>query len=883
MQTTEGATCRKRRSYRELLESLANPPVDDPRFWVVQGVVAVVLVLHLVADVAHARGAIGMPGFVVLLVLFVPVVYAGTSFGFVGSFAVALQSAVVVIPQELVTTHSSTTRWGTWGTLATVLVCAVLLGDRFAEEKRHRSHLLGEERARIAAYFEGHPLSWQRLIEMLPDGIALVDGSGTVRFVNERLVELTGYARHELGGRPVEQLVPHDRRQRHGQLRTAFAEAQLARPMGVGTDIVLQRKDATYLPVDVLLEPVGLDGGPWTLAVVRDDSVRRAAETARERAEERERERVAAAVRALVESEERFRLTFESNVDGVVLVDVEDRVLKANPAFCDMVGYDPGDLVGENAVCITHPDDVAIGDRVHAQLLSGRIAQATFTKRYVHRDGRVLWVDVQKAAAHDDTGAIAYFVCSVRDVSRQHALTSQLSHQALHDPLTGLANRRLFEQRLSAALQRAGAGGAGDGPGGESGGLVAVALLDLDDFKGVNDSLGHAVGDELLVTVARRLQHASRAGDTVARFGGDEFLVLAEGLQARAQADELASRLLGALTGSFRVGDHRVRQRASLGVALWCAAGEAGAPDASELIRQADIALYEAKRRGKDVAAFFDEGMRERASSHFEIGQELELALERGQLSMHYQPIVDLATGDVVAFEALMRWRHPERGWVPPDQFIPVAEQTEMIAELGTFALRQALEQVAVWHDAVADRPPPRVAVNLSPRQLHAPGLVGTVARLLAVTGVPAGQLVLEITESSILGDARDAADVVGGLRDLGVGLAIDDFGTGYSSLASLTLLRPSILKIDRSFVGQASNQAQHQAEAAMLGAVVSLGHDLGTVVVAEGIETEAQLQVLRELGCDFGQGFLFSPALPASEVGACLNRRFGHERTATG
>ncbi|MGC8462077.1 MAG: EAL domain-containing protein [Acidimicrobiales bacterium] len=857
-----------RRSRRDLLENLLSPPFRDRRFWIINIVALAIVLVHLVVDTAQDRGLISMPGFVVLLALFLPVVYAGTAYGLAGSLAISLESAVLVVPGELLATHSDLARWATWSMLATVLVCAVLIGDRFEVERVQRSQLLEQERARIAEYFEGHPLSWQHLLQMLPDGICIVDELGCIRFVNERLVQLSGYERDELVGDTVERLVQADRRVEHAQVRAATSVEGAVRPMGVGHDIVLERAGGASVPVDILLQPVRFNGGRWTVAVVRDDAERREALLARQLAEERERERLAAAAAALQESEERFRLTFESNVDGIVLVDTEDRLLQANPAFCRMVGYDTHELVGEGAVAITHPRDVATGRSAHARLMSGEVAQVNFTKRYLHRDGRVIWVEIQKAPARGVTGAIEYLVCSVRDVTRQHTLTSQLSRLAMQDPLTGLANRRAFEDRLGKALVRRHARNE----------FVAVALLDLDDFKGVNDALGHDVGDELLTAVAQRLQHAARAGDTVARFGGDEFLYLAEGLDSRAQAEELAARLLAAVTETFVIRGQRVSQRTSVGVAVSDASSDAAQPDAARMIRHADIALYEAKRKGKGVVAMFTEDMRERAADHYELRQELQQALIRSELRMHYQPIMSLATGRLSGFEALMRWHHAQRGSVPPDVFIPVAEQSDLIAELGTFALQQALAQAAGWRAPATDGLPPRVAVNLSPRQLYAPGLRDQVVGLLESSGVAPERLVLEVTESTILSDPDAAAALVSDLRRLGVAFALDDFGTGYSSLSSLAQLRPSLLKVDRSFVSKVPGTPQASA---MLRAVVSLGHELGMAVVAEGIETAAQLEVVEGLGCDFGQGYLFAPALPGDEVAECWEPAFTTTRAA--
>ncbi len=840
---TDACATDTRRSRRDLLANLAAPPAGDHRFWFAQGLVAIVLIVYLLADLAQDRGMIGVPGFVWLLALFLPVVYAGSVFGLVGSFAVAVEASALVAPYSLLTPHSGMARWGIWSILTMIFLCALLLGDRFEEERGRQARLLRAERDRIAEYLEGHPLSWRCLLDMIPDGMALIDEDGAVRFANERLGELSGRLREELLGVRVAALVPAPA----GERQDGCDEALLERP-GHATACTecaatLVRADGEELPVNVLLAPVSMDGSPWALAMVRDERARRAAEQAR------------------LEAELRLRLTFESSMDGIVLVDLEDRLLQVNPAFCAMVGYGEAELLGPDPPVVTHPADAAIRHNAHARLLAGELPGASYTKRYVHRDGRVLWVEVQAAPAHDPDGAIAYFVCTVRDVTSHHVLTSQLSHQALHDPLTGLANRRLFEERLTDALARAASGN----------GIVAAMLLDLDDFKAVNDTLGHHVGDELLVVLARRLERVARAGDTVARLGGDEFLYLAEGLRSPAEAMELARRLLGALSASFHLDGHRLSQRASLGIALYPSpeeTGLTGRTSARDLLRNADIALYEAKRQGKACPVLFVKAMRERVASRFELTQELEQAHARRELSLYYQPIVALGSGDLAGFEALMRWKHPIWGLVPPDRFIPVAEQTELIFELGAFALREAVSQAASWREAGSRSSSAGVAVNLSPRQLYAPNLIADVIQLLSERGLAAGRLVIEVTESTVLSDVDTATRVIDALRRLGAQVALDDFGTGYSSLSSLMLLRPSIIKIDRSFVSPAQPLP---SASTMLEAIVSLAHKLGMAVVAEGIETREQLAHLQALGCDLGQGYLFSPPLPAGDVDSLL------------
>src|ERR1019366_5021458 len=328
-------------------------------------------------------------------------------------------------------------------------------------------------------------------------------------------------------------------------------------------------------------------------------------------------------------------------------------------------------------------------------------------------------------------GKTLYFIISERDITEERALTARLSHQALHDPLTGLANRALFLDRLSQAHARVV----------RQGGMGAVLLLDLDDFKGVNDTHGHLIGDQLLVAIARRLEEVSRSTDTLCRFGGDEFLYLADGLTLPEEAEQVAQRLLVALAEPFSVAGIHIGQHASIGVVVW----DASRSDSAEIVQDADVALYEAKRQGKGHHVVFNTGMHQQAVSHFALVQDLRRALSAGEISMHYQPIVDLTVTGVVGFEALMRWEHPERGWVPPTVFIPLAEQSDLILELGAFALHQAVAAAGTWLPDAPDATRPYVTVNLSAHQFRDPGLVSMIEKVLEPSGRSPHRLIIVI------------------------------------------------------------------------------------------------------------------------------------------
>lgn len=559
----------------------------------------------------------------------------------------------------------------------------------------------------------------------------------------------------------------------------------------------------------------------------------------------------------LRESEQRFRLAFEQNMAPMLFVDLEDRVIAANAAFCRMTGYTPDELVGRDSSGFTHPDDLGVTEASHRYVSSGHSDQDRYRKRYVRKDGTVIFVEVLRSTARDEEGRALYYVISERDVTEERLLNERISHQGLHDPLTGLANRALFEDRLARAHARTR----------RSGTSGTVMMLDIDDFKGVNDAHGHLVADQILVAVARRLESVLGANDTLAHFGGDQFLYLGEGLGAPGEAEERAALLLDALAAPFLVADAPLELNASVGVVTW---GSKSA-DPSSLVRDAHVALAEAKGKGRGGFAVFTPTMHQRAVSRFALLQELHQALQCGDVQMHYQPIVDLATLEVAGFEALMRWNHPERGWVPPSAFIPLAEESGLILEIGDFALREAVIEASSWEPVAATGAAPYVSVNLSARQFHDPQLVAKVRDALATSALAPERLVIEITEGAMLRDTTETANVIAQLQDLGVAFALDDFGTGYSSLSYLASLQPRALKIDQSFVRPARSDARHTT---LLRTIISLGNQLGIATVAEGIETARQLDQLRRAGCEFGQGFLFSPAAPPEQLRELITTR---------
>ena len=689
-----------------------------------------------------------------------------------------------------------------------------------------------------ARFLSARPPSWNGLLEALPEPTALLDGDGVVHYVNGLLTALTGYAPNELIGQDVMILVP-------ARLRERLLRARRQRPRNAASaiwndpDLTIQRRDGQEIPVEVSRSPLALEEGSWVVVAIRDVSTQRANEQAR------------------ADAELRFRVAFENNMAPMTFADANDRIIAVNDAMCQMVGFSKEELLGCDSTPFTYPDDVGITESTHQRLISGEAEQERYVKRYLRKDGGVIEVEVSRSPARDADGKILYFVFSERDITEERALAAQLKHQALHDPLTGLANRAFFEERLAQAHGRVI----------RQGGIGAVLLIDLDDFKGVNDSFGHFLGDHLLTAIANRLQLATRSADTLCRFGGDEFLYLAEGLVSPKEAEVLAERLISVIAEPYNIAGFQIEQHASIGIVIW----DATCTSFSETIQNVDAALYEAKRNVRGHHVVFTPTMHHNAVNRFSLAQELRQTFNAGDLAMHYQPIANLTTKEVVGFEALMRWNHPDRGWVSPDDFIPLAEQSDLILELGSFALRESIREASKWVSRTRSLRP-FVTVNLSAHQFLDPGLVPTIKMLLSESSLPPEYLILEITESVALINIDETMKVLDQLGSLGVGMALDDFGTGFSSLSYLAKLSPRIIKIDQSFVRPLDESDRNDT---LLETIISLGQRLDITMLAEGIETEPQFRRLRRLGCELGQGYLFSPAVPNDQVEAIATRGF--------
>jgi diguanylate cyclase (GGDEF)-like protein/PAS domain S-box-containing protein len=560
-----------------------------------------------------------------------------------------------------------------------------------------------------------------------------------------------------------------------------------------------------------------------------------------------------------VRQDARFRSLVQNASDLVTVVDASHRVAYQSPSIARLFGHQPAELEGLPLTELAHPDDTAAVQLFLHRTVAGGGALVPLQWRMWHRDGTWRAVEsIGMSLLHDSS--VRGVVLNTRDVSERTALEQQLTHQAFHDPLTGLANRALLRDRAEHALTRSRR--RGQPP-------QALLFLDLDNFKTVNDSLGHAAGDTLLVEASRRLLACVRASDTVARLGGDEFGIFVEDPANDDGCTMVAERIIAALTRPFTINGREVFIGASLGIAP-----AQDGDTAEDLLRNADVAMYMAKTRGKGRFERFAPEMHAMALERIELESDLRHAIEHRQLVLHYQPIVILDTGDITGVEALVRWQHPTRGLLPPGQFIGLAEETGLILPLGAWVLREACRQVQEWRQRRGEAAPLAVTVNVSGRQLTGQQFVEEVRSTLADSGLEPHALILELTES-VLTDQTDA--VLGTLRALkavGVRLAIDDFGTGYSSLSYLQRFPIDILKIAKPFIDDVTETGAGANRRALAQAVITLGATLSVRTIAEGIEQPQQLTRLQELGCDLGQGFHFSRPVPAADLEAMLFNR---------
>jgi len=571
-----------------------------------------------------------------------------------------------------------------------------------------------------------------------------------------------------------------------------------------------------------------------------------------------------AVISARLASEARFRVVFRNAALGIAIADRAGRVLEVNQRLARLLGVETRSLRGRDLRELKAPQDPPRYWTAYEDLLAGRRSHYSADKQLVREGGATIWTRTQASVVRDAHGGVELLIVAFEDITERREMNERLLHQATHDPLTALPNRTRLQKRLTELLREAAPGD-----------RVGLCFLDLDGFKEVNDTFGHELGDRLLAAVARRLAAATDPQrHLLARMGGDEFVVLVPGTEGPHSVTEVADAVLAALREPVELDGHRLRVTASLGLVERAASFA----DPTQLLRAADASLYWAKSEGGARWALFDRERYARQKARRALAQALPAAIERGELFLEYQPIVDLAGGGVCAMEALVRWNHPERGLLGPDQFVPLAEETGAIVALGRWVLRRAVADAAAW-PAGPDGRPVAVAVNVAVRQLREPGLHAALTEALAAGGLPARLLHLEITETAAMnpGEGGRALETLRALAGLGVRIVIDDFGTGYSNLAYLRRLPAHMLKIDASFVadlvpaaakdGAAAEGADAGSGEAVVAGLITLAHACGMTVTAEGVETPEQAERLRGLGAETAQGYLYSRAVANERV----------------
>ncbi len=549
---------------------------------------------------------------------------------------------------------------------------------------------------------------------------------------------------------------------------------------------------------------------------------------------------------AMLKSEEQFRLTFEMAPIGMAITTINGQLKKVNQALCEALGYKEQELLKLSLADITYPEDLELYQTQREALLENKGSDFQIETRYISHDLRIVDTILKVVIIRDSKGQALHFNNQIVDITERKHMEKQLLHDALHDSLTGLPNRALFLDRLDHELKRAKA---------NPDYVFAVLFLDLDRFKVVNDSAGHLVGDQLLIEISRRLEKSVNFTDTVARLGGDEFTILLENIHNIKNAIAVAEKIDQALSIPFNLHGYELFTSASIGIAL----SSEGYDKPDEIMRDADLTMYSAKEQGRARYEIFNSTLHDRAITRLQLETDMRRGIEREEFLIYYQPISCLETGKLAGFEALARWKHPTRGIVPPGEFIPVAEETGTIIPLGTWILKQACQQMQLWHEKYPHQSSLQISVNLSGKQLREPSLLEKIDSILQETGLSGKNLKLEITESSLIENMEVATQTLLDIKSREIKLSMDDFGTGYSSLSYLHRFPVDVLKVDRSFVQDIQT---NKGNYAIVKAIITLAHVLEMEVIAEGIEDTYQINQLKLLNCEYGQGYYFAKPL---------------------
>jgi diguanylate cyclase (GGDEF)-like protein/PAS domain S-box-containing protein len=702
--------------------------------------------------------------------------------------------------------------------------------DEIGALARAFSSMAGQVRAREQALSESEELT-RKVIQNAGDGIVIIDEKGIIQSVNDAAIQIFGYSESEMEGSNVSMLMPDPYRTEHDGYMQRYLRSGNSEALRKLRELEGQRKGGDCFPLELVTTEVVHGSGRLFVGMLRDISQRK-------------------------EIEQELRLAgrvMEASQESIIITDADQNICAINPAFTEITGYCADEVLGRKPNLLSSGrHDKAFYDHMWSQInTNGSWKGEIWDQR---KNGQIYpkWMSV--SAIKNDEGKVTHYVGVASDITERKLSEHRLEQLAHYDALTGLPNRMLLQDRLRHGINQCRRGDT----------RLALLFLDLDRFKSVNDNYGHEVGDQLLNNVADRLRSCVREGDTLARQGGDEFVVVVSDIHEPSDAGKVAEHLIVALQAPFYIDGKECFIGGSVGIAVYPDDGD----DLDELARKADTAMYRAKESGGNRYSLYDQRMGEEASRRLQIENYLRYAVERNELELHFQPVISMQSGEVVAVESLMRWTHPELGQVSPAEFIPLAEDAGLISNIGRWGLAQACRQFRLWRDQGVKLE--RLAVNISPRCLLQPALPEYIEELLRENGIPPGCLELELTETTVMEYSGHAARFFEHIEKLGVRLAIDDFGTGYSSLAYIKQLPIHVLKIDRSFVrdiGQDPNDRE------IIRGVTALAHGLGLEVVAEGVEDLQQLEFLRTLGCDLVQGWLYLPAVPGDEITARLSK----------
>lgn len=681
---------------------------------------------------------------------------------------------------------------------------------------------------------------FETIVSSTTDALVGVDQSGCIILFNPAAEEMFQCKADTVTGKNIECLMPDQYRHHHGDYVSAYFNRQEQRDLvGKPRRMFGKRADQTEFPIEISLARSPVQATPFVLAIIRDVG-----------------EQVEAGL-ALKKSRERYVRAVEGSRDGIWDWDLTTNTIYYSPRWRELLGISEqkfGDTPEDWFKRIL-PSSLKTFRRNIDEHVKGLTAAMDTELEMRHEDGSIRWMLCRGVAARDQTGEVTNLSGSLADVTELKDTQEQLRQRSDHDRLTNLPNRSVLTARIADALEKT-----RENPNH----FCALLFFDFDRFKHVNDGLGHAIGDALLISIAERLKEHVHKGDTVSRFGGDEFVVLLDGVTSMEEVKSTSAMFLSVLAEPHRLQSYEIVSTASIGVTT----SRFGYDHPNDMIRDADAAMYQAKASGKNRYQFFDKQMHAQSVQQFKVEQDLQRMPFNTEFCLHYQPIVALESGKIAGFEALVRWDHPQSGMLYPDCFISIAEETGLVVPLGEWVLRTACQQIVQWRTEVCPEMPLFMNVNVSRRQLAHPKLLKVISETIELTGVRPADLVLEITESAVMDDRQNVLPIMEDIRSMGISMAMDDFGTGQSSLSCLHRFPIDMLKIDRDFI---TNLEYRREFSAVIQSVLMLAKNLNMSVTAEGVESQGQLAQLQSMDCDYAQGYLFAKPLPSEEATAYL------------